>query len=95
MELEVTQKGTLASIECSKCGCTQHWHEWCDEGQAEDLKHARCHECGGVMNEETYWESPSRNWYAGRLTEPGYLDCTTWEFDTNRQRLIRELRAWQ
>ena len=30
--------------------------------------------------------------YCGRMSAPGYLDCTDWEFDTCKRRLERSLR---
>lgn len=92
MELQISQKGRLASIECSKCGMTHYWHEWTSDGQAEDLKSSSCNECGRPLDPETYWKSPSRNYYAGRYSAPGYMDCTDWEYGKNKRALIRELK---
>ena len=92
MQLQLMQKGRLATCECSHCGQTHYWHEWADYGQAEDLKSARCNECGRELDPETYWESKSRNWYAGRYSAPGYLDCTDWNYGTNWRKLNAELR---
>lgn len=92
MEMVIYKKGRLASCECSKCGSTQYWHEWADDGQAEDLKTGCCRECGGELDPETFWESPSRNWYAGRYSMPGYLDCTDFSYGKNLRALRRELR---
>lgn len=30
--------------------------------------------------------------YFGRWQMPGYLDCTDWDFDTNKRRLMQSLR---
>lgn len=30
--------------------------------------------------------------WVGRLSAPGYLDCTPWTWETNRKRLVQELR---
>jgi len=92
MQLEITHKGRLAIIECAKCGNTITWHEWACWGQAQDLLTCQCPDCGGKTNPETYWESPSRNWYAGRYSMPGYLDCTDWEYGKNKQKLTKKLR---
>jgi hypothetical protein len=92
MDMQITQKGRLASIECEKCGATHYWHEWCDDGQADDLKEQHCPECGGTLDPESFWYSPSRNWYAGRYSAPGYLDCTDWNYSKNRREMARELR---
>lgn len=92
MELQVMQRGRLASVECSKCGIDIFWHEMVNEGQAEDLKSARCPDCGGKTDPETLWVSRSRNWYAGRYSAPGYLDCTDWHYSKNERKLIKELK---
>lgn len=92
MEMQITKKGRLATIECARCRQTATWHEWADEGQAEDLKDRNCQDCGGMMDKETFWYSPSRNWYAGRYSMPGYLDCTEWHYGKNLRKLEKELR---
>ena len=92
MQLQIFKRGRLATCECAKCGATNYWHEWADDGQAEDLKTARCQECHGMNDPETYWESRSRNWYAGRYSAPGYMDCTDWNYGKNYRKLARELR---
>lgn len=92
MELFITRKGRLASCDCEKCGQTHYWHEWASDGQADDLKKSRCSECGGKMDAETFWESPSRNYYAGCYSAPGYLDCTDWIYGKNKRNLICELK---
>lgn len=92
MEIFIYKKGRLASCECPKCGAIKHWHEWVSDGQAEDLKTSHCDECGRELDPETYWESRSRNWYAGRYSAPGYLDCTEFSFSKNKRELERELR---
>ena len=92
MELEITQPGRLAQIDCERCGQTHYWHEWVHDGGAEDLKDARCEECGRDMDPDTYWESPSRNWYAARYQAPGYMDCTEWNYGKNKRELERETR---
>lgn len=93
MKLFIYKKGRLASCDCSKCGMTNYWHEWTSDGQAEDLKQSRCQECGAPLDPNTYWESRSRNWYAGRYSAPGYLDCTSFSYGTNARKLRQELRA--
>ena len=92
MDLHIYQKGRLASCECERCGTTAYWHEWTSDGQAEDLKTGRCPECGGALDPETYWESRSRNWYAGRYSANGYLDCTDYQYGKNARKLAKELR---
>jgi NAD-dependent SIR2 family protein deacetylase len=92
MELFITNKGRMASCDCEKCGTSMIWHEWVNDGQAVDLKKYRCDECGGPMDAKTYWESPKRNYYAAQYSAPGYLDQTSWEFDTNKKRLLKTVR---
>lgn len=92
MEMYITRKGRLASCDCSKCGATNYWHEWASDGSAADLKEGRCVDCDGPLDAETYWESRSRNYYAGRYSAAGYLDCTDWNYGKNRRKLERELR---
>lgn len=92
MQMQIYRKGRFATCDCEKCGQTETWHEWVSDGQAEDLKSGRCSDCGGSLDPETYWESPSRNWYAGRYSAPGYMDCTSYSFGKNRRVLERELR---
>lgn len=94
MKMQITRKGRLATIECAKCGQTIYWHEWVSDGQAEDLKDWACPECGRKADTETYWESRSRNWYAGRYSAPGYLDCTEWNYSKNLRKLKAELRDY-
>lgn len=31
--------------------------------------------------------------WVGRMSAPGYLDCTAWEHDTNKRRLLASLRG--
>ncbi len=92
MQLFTYQKGRLASCDCAKCGMTNYWHEWTSDGQAEDFKASRCEECGSSLDADTYWESRSRNYYAGRYSAPGYMDCTSWSYGKNLRALKRELR---
>lgn len=92
MQLQTYKKGRLASCECGRCGATNYWHEWASDGQAEDLKAGRCNECGRALDPESYWESRSRNWYAGRYSAPGYMDCTDYSYGKNKRALARELR---
>ena len=92
MRAFIYNKGRLASCDCSRCGRTNYWHEWTSDGQAEDLKTGHCEDCGYALDSETYWESPSRNYYAGRYSAPGYMDCTDWHYGKNLRQLKRELR---
>ena len=96
MELQITRKGTLATVDCSRCGSTIYTHEWasCDFNNERDAMQKNtiwCVECNGKGDRTTYVES--KNVYAGRYSAPGYLDCTDWHYDTNKRRLEKELRA--
>lgn len=97
MELDITQKGRLVTCECSKCGATNYSHEWADPDfnrnrDAMQSGDARCPECcTGKLDPSTFWESPSRNWYAARYSAPGYLDCTEWNYGKNNRELEREI----
>lgn len=91
MQRQTTNAGKLASIDCGKCGQTIHWHEWVHDGQAEDLKTTRCPECGGEPDPDTYWESESQTWFAGRFAAPGYMDCTDWDYSEDLNALEADL----
>jgi hypothetical protein len=41
----------------------------------------------GVLESVTWHKG-----YVGRYSADGYLDCTPWEFDTNKRRLAKTLR---
>ena len=95
VEMETTRKGTMYSCDCSNCGVTVIVHEWAtwDNNEARDAMYSgtlHCQEChrpvGNVDVVVTH------NVYAGRYSAPGYLDCTDWEYDTNKRRLERTLR---
>lgn len=96
MELQTTQKGTLYSCECAKCGATMFAHEWADwdpNGRRDAMQAGtlRCDECSGMANPETFHEH-GRKHYACRYSAPGYLDRTDWHYGTNRRALEREVR---
>ena len=96
MEIELLRRGALYSCECSKCGATLFTHEWADSDHNERrdaMKDGtlRCDECNGRVDAETFAEEGRQ--YAARYSAPGYLDCTEWQFDTNKRRLCRDLRA--
>jgi hypothetical protein len=93
MQMQIIRKGYHATIECEKCGTTNHWHEWISDGSSADMVDHACDECGGNMDPDTLWVSPKQTWYAGRYSAPGYMDCTEWMFDTNMRRLEKELRV--
>ncbi len=96
MEPEIIRKGALYSCECSKCGATLYTHEWIndDHNERRDAMEAgtlRCDECGGKADPESFYKAP-RQQYAGRYSAPGYMDCTDWDFDSNKRRLLSTLR---
>jgi hypothetical protein len=96
MELELISKGSLYSCECGTCGRTMLTHEWAhsDFNEVRDGMMSgklRCWDCGHAVDRSTF--SYCGKQYAGRYSAPGYMDCTDWEFDTNKRRLERSLRA--
>ncbi len=71
-------------------------HEWTndDHNERRDAMQngtLRCDECSGTVNKETFCESP-RPQYAGRYSAPGFLDCTSWQYDSNKRTLVKRLR---
>lgn len=96
MELQVTQKGTLVSADCSRCGVTHYAHEWATwdfngERDAMQAGTLACRECGRPVDAATFHESP-RKQYAARYSAPGYMDATDYHYGTNRRALVREVR---
>lgn len=95
MTMHVYDKGATYTCDCAKCGATMWAHEWADLDfndrrvgmQAGTL---RCDECSGHADPETFRKL--RDHYAGRYSADGYMDCTSWSYDTNRRRLKRDLR---
>ncbi len=99
MEMEMTRKGSLVSCDCSHCGAPNYTHEWAswDFNEERDAMQAgtfHCGECGRPVGDVEVWESPSRNYYAARMSAPGYLDCTQWDYGTNKRNLAREVQAY-
>lgn len=97
MQLQVYQKGALYTADCRNCGHTMFTHEWTtdDHNERRDAMEKgtlRCDECNGTVNPDTFWKSP-RPQYAGRYSAPGYLDCTGWNYGTNKRQLEKELRG--
>jgi hypothetical protein len=95
MQLQITQKGRLYVCDCSKCGQTLFSHEWAtwDNNNTRDAMQdgtMPCSDCSGRADPETFHDCGMQ--YAGRYSAPGYLDCTEWNFDTNKARLIKTLR---
>lgn len=96
MQMQVTRKGALYSADCAKCGSTIFVHEWAtwdnntDRDAMQDGTLA-CPHCSGRADPETF-HAHTRKCYAGRYSAPGYMDCTEWEYDTNKRRLERTLR---
>lgn len=98
MNLYITQKGALYSADCAKCGATVYSHEWVhdDHNERRDAMQAgtcACDNCSaGRVNPETFFQHPRKH-YAGRYSADGYLDCTEWNYSTNRRDLARMLRS--
>ena len=97
MQLYVTRKGAMYTADCAKCGATIYAHEWAtgDHNETRDALEdgtARCPDCGGHADAETFAKAP-RPMYAARYSMPGYLDCTDWSYGSNRRELVREVRA--
>lgn len=96
MEMEITRKGTLVTTDCPHCLATVWTHEWASwdfngERAAMEDGTFRCPECCRPIGEGVALHT-EHNVYAGRYSAPGYLDCTDYEFDTNKRRLERTLR---
>lgn len=85
MKLYVTRKGALLETDCSACGATILLHQHTQE------EVGACPDCSTPVERDALCRR-SGEWYAGRYAMPGYLDCTPWEYDTNRRRLLRSLR---
>lgn len=96
MELETTAKGVTYSVECTNCGGTFFTHEWAhsDHNERRMSMHdgsLRCEYCCVGHADPTTFRR-EKDQYAARLSAPGYLDCTDWEFGTNRRELERQVR---
>ena len=96
MILELTAKGATYTAECERCGTTNYAHEWADwdPNERRDAMQAgtlRCDCCFYTVDPATFAELKPH--YAARYTMPGHLDCTEWEFGTNRRQLIATLRS--
>lgn len=96
MEIEIIRKGATYCCECAKCGATLYTQEWAfdEHNERRDAMEAGallCDYCAvGRADAATF--ARLRDQYAGRYSAAGYLDCTEWEFDTNKRRLGRTLR---
>lgn len=91
MEIETIRKGTVYEADCQKCGCTNFWHEWVHGGQGSELAEYPCDQCGHKIGNEPI--KHPRKEYACRYSAPGYLDCTDWNYGTNRRILENDTRA--
>jgi hypothetical protein len=96
MQFQITPKGALVCADCSYCGTTQYAHEWAswDFNESRDALQAgtyRCTDCGRNTDANRYYEATSKR-YAARLSMPGFLDCTDWEYGTNARELRRRIR---
>jgi hypothetical protein len=93
MEPEILRKGNLYSCDCQHCGATNYWHEWHSEGSSDDLWQQQCEECCKQLGESPDDATQCKGkYYAGRMSMPGYLDCTQWEYETSLARLKKSLR---
>lgn len=96
MELYVTPKGALYTCDCNKCGQTMYAHEWAhdDPNNARDAMQAgtlRCEDCPGRADPATFHDH-GRKHYAARYSANGYMDCTPWNYGTNKRALLKETR---
>ena len=78
MEPEITNKMRGFEVETT-CGTVFLPGDVCDKSEVSDFVEGR------VLNVR------SVHGYFGRYQAPGYLDCTDWEFDTDRRRLVQML----
>lgn len=95
MALHTYRKGQTYSADCAKCGCTHIIHEWITDdfnGDRDAMQDGtlRCPECSGTIAADTFIDSGKQ--YAGRYSADGYMDCTSWHYDTSKRRLEKELR---
>lgn len=97
MKLETAPKGATYTCDCARCGATLYTHEWAhiDHNERRDTMQAGtllcdvC--CNGHANPDTF--AQLHDHYACRYTAPGYLDCTDWEYGTDRRELERQVRS--
>ena len=97
MQLQVTPKGALYSCDCDRCGRTIYAHEWASydpNGERDAMQDGSlaCPDCSGRADPETFMDH-GRKHYAARYSAPGYMDCTEWEYGTNKRALVREVRS--
>lgn len=95
MELFIYTKGQVYAADCSKCGRTHYIHEWTTDDfnadrDAMQSGSGRCPECSGNFDPDTFADCGQM--YAGRYSMPGYLDCTDWHYNEDRQALVNELQ---
>lgn len=96
MQLFIYQKGALYAADCAKCGMTLYTHEWTndDHNERRDAMQAgtlRCDDCCiGTADASTFVDCGKQ--YAGRYSAPGYMDCTSWHYGTNKRVLEQELK---
>ncbi len=95
MNLYITQKGALYAVDCSRCGCTNYTHEWVndDHNNRRDAMQdgtLQCDECSSPVDPGTFHDCGRQ--YAARYSAPGYMDCTSWNYGTNKRALLRETR---
>lgn len=98
MELYVYPKGALYFADCARCGATIYTHEWTapDFNAERDAMQAgtlSCPHCGIGRADPATFGKAKRPHYAARYSADGYMDCTDWNFGSNRRELVRETRA--
>jgi hypothetical protein len=93
MSLYMTQKGSLYSCDCAKCGATLYSHEWVDDvvrNQRSEWVGVNCDQCAiGRADPETFQYHGKQ--YAARYSANGYMDCTEWTYGANKRTLAREV----
>lgn len=97
--MQIYQKGALYCADCSKCGTTIYTHEWVNDNHNEFRdalqtgKPVACGQCAMYAPCDPTSFMDLGKQYAGRYSAPGYMDCTDWEYSSNKRNLERLLRS--